>query len=360
MIPLAAFFAFAAASAMWSARPFKFGDISFMELRFNIGSDVASVGLLFAAIAAMMAAAMGLNEAERKLVNVLARVALLVQLVIVSLLAAFEPEALKLFAPLMANSAEGVQNISRNSQIMAVAAPTLALLLAFKQPRVLAFALVISVTVAVVAMLVVREVFGGILALVMMALALAVVELFPKLGFRIIASFIAFIIMFAPLLFGLMVGSADAALADDSASYRAAIWKRVLEVIGEHPVFGAGVGALREINETIPSGVFAGQPLVPNHPHNMPLQLWAETGAVGAILMSAAIVMAGWRLPGPAKLGRAGWRAASIAGGFLAAACVSFDLWNEWWWAVGGFLAVLCVAHLPENGAAGPTSGGKQ
>jgi len=58
--------------------------------------------------------------------------------------------------------------------------------------------------------------------------------------------------------------------------------------------------------------MFAGQFTVPNHPHSMMLQLWAETGAIGAAFLSLAIVLAAWRMPDQRKLGASGLRAAAI------------------------------------------------
>jgi O-antigen ligase len=350
VVVFAAFFAFAASSAMWSPRPFQLSDISFVELRFNISSDVTSVGLLFAAMAVMMAAAQGLDDRARRLVSAFARYALVVQLLVVGLLVVFETQALQLVygdRPID----EGVQNISRNSQILAVSAPTLVLLLAENRPKILAAIMALGVIVSVVAVLALREVFAGLLALIAAGAAIGIVIVFRRNGFRILAIAVALVVLSAPLVFAWLAQGADASLADDTISYRMAIWRRVGDVIAEHPIFGAGLGALREIKETIPSGVFAGQLLVPNHAHNMMLQLWAETGAAGAGLLALAIVLAGWRMPTPSELGAAGWRAAAIAGAFAATASVSFDLWNEWWWAVAGYLAILTVAHTRKQDA---------
>ena len=88
--------------------------------------------------------------------------------------------------------------------------------------------------------------------------------------------------MASPWLFGLVAKGADFATADTSSSYRAAIWGRVITVINEHPITGSGLGVLRTIRERIESGTFTGQFTVPNHPHSMMLELWAETGAIGA------------------------------------------------------------------------------
>jgi hypothetical protein len=75
----------------------------------------------------------------------------------------------------------------------------------------------------------------------------------------------------------------------------------------------------------------------------MVLQLWAETGVIGASLVAAAIVLAAFRMQQPRFLGVAGFLAAALAGQFMAVALASFDLWNDWWWACAGLLAALTV-----------------
>jgi hypothetical protein len=97
------------------------------------------------------------------------------------------------------------------------------------------------------------------------------------------------------------------------------------------------------MREKIPAGEFTGQFYVPNHSHNMILQLWAETGAIGAGLVSIAIIMAAFRMPQPRVLGVAGFLAAALAGQFMAVALVSFDLWNDWWWSCAGLLSAMIV-----------------
>jgi hypothetical protein len=114
-------------------------------------------------------------------------------------------------------------------------------------------------------------------------------------------------------------------------------------VVAENPIAGGGVGVLRTIRDTIEGGGFSGQLVIPNHPHNMVLQLWAETGAIGAVLLASALLLAAFRLPAPSALGASAPRTAMLVGVMGAVGCVSFDLWNEWWWGVGALLAVLVI-----------------
>ncbi|RYG34702.1 MAG: hypothetical protein EON93_07660, partial [Burkholderiales bacterium] len=146
------------------------------------------------------------------------------------------------------------------------------------------------------------------------------------------------------LIFQQIAAGMDASAATNSLQYRQAIWQRVLDLIWQKPWLGSGVGALRMERDVIPSGVFEGQLLIPNHPHNMLLQLWAETGLVGATLAVAVLVLVAWRLPRPDALGPAMPRAAAIIGGFCAS-LISFDLWNEAWWAVFCLLGVLAAVY---------------
>lgn len=273
---------------------------------------------------------------------------LLLQLGVLVLLALFEDRALALFSDFMSASGEGVQNISRNSLILALALPFL--VIGLSEGRTRAHSAVISTVVIALAcfVLVHRGVHAGLLAIAAAALCVLIIRILPQSGFKLIGVLIAILIMSAPWTFGLITQGADYATADDSISYRAAIWQRVIELIQEDPVRGHGLGVLRTIRDPIEAGVFAGELKIPNHSHNMTLQLWAETGAIGAGLLSLAIVLAGWRMASVARIGRSGFRAAALAGGMTAIACVSFDLWNEWWWAVGGLLAVLAVASPRE------------
>jgi O-antigen ligase len=342
---IAAFVAleFAAASARWSPRPINLVDIDLVKGSIAVRFEVLRVGLvlLFAMIVA--SAARTLTPAQARVVVRVTSIALLVQLAVVALLAAFEKQALQLFAPLMQNSGEGIQNISRNGIIMALAAPMLIVGMSRSLSFTRALFVEIAVFVAIIAVLFTRGVNGGIVSIAAGLAAVAVVRLFPRYGFRILGAVLAFIVAAAPLFFEFMTRGADATTATTSAEWRLAIWRRVLDVIAADPIFGQGLGVLRTMQEKIPTGTFAGQLYVPNHAHNMVLQLWAETGAIGASLVAVTLLTAGWRMPQPRSLGVAGFLAAALAGQFMAIALVSFDLWNDWWWAAAGILAAFIV-----------------
>lgn len=344
IIALLAFFVFTGVSVMWSPREQVLVDFDFGAMKFAVRSEMLRVGLQVVALGGLIAAAMRLGEPGRRTVQRIASTAIIAQLLIMVALTLFENQILDMLRPIVPDTGEGVQNISRNSLILAAAAPVLAIGLMQGRSLGAGGGLAFIVLMATAVILAVRGVNAGLLALALAAFCVLVVRFVPRHGFRIIAALFALGIMTAPLVFGFLTQGADFATADDSNSYRLAIWQRVLEIINENPVTGGGLGVLRTVRETIDTGVFAGQFTVPNHPHNMVLQLWAETGAIGAGLLSLTILLAGWRMPDAVKLGPAGLKAAALLGGVIAVAVVSFDLWNDWWWAVGGMLAVLAVA----------------
>lgn len=352
MAALLAFFVFAGISTIWSPRSAPLVDFDFGTMKFAVRSEMLRVGLLFAAVGVLMAAANQFQQAGRRRLAMFANVAMLVQLAVLIPLVLLEEQALRLFSGLMSDSGEGIQNISRNTLIMAVAAPALAIGLGHSRstPVVLAIALFVCGLVAALAYI--RGVNASLLALAAAAACVAIVMLLPRHGFKVIGVLVATLLMVSPWLFAFLTQGADFATADDSNSYRAAIWQRVTDLINEDPIRGHGLGVLRTIEDTIETGVFAGHLMVPNHPHNMALQIWAELGAIGAGLLSVAIMLAGWRMPPADRMGRPAWRAAALAGSMAGVSFVSFDLWNEWWWAVAGLLAILAVAA--------PASGGRE
>lgn len=350
------FLAYAGVSATWSPREIVLLEFDFVAMKFAVRSEMIRLGLLVLAIGGLMAAASRMSEAGRRRLAVVSQAMFLVQIGVLVLLALFENQALELFSGFMPESGEGVQNISRNSLIMALAVPFL--LIGLSEGRARTSAAVIGTVVIALAsfVLVFRGVHAGLLAMAAAAVCMLVIRLMPRSGFKLIGVLIAILIMSAPWTFGFLSQGANFATADDSITYRAAIWQRVIELINEDPLRGHGLGVLRTIREPIAAGVFTGEFTIPNHSHNMTLQLWAETGAIGAGFLSLAIMMAGWRMPPADRMGLSAFRAAALVGSVTSIACVSFDLWNEWWWAVVGLLAVLAVASPREARVQAPAA----
>ena len=126
----------------------------------------------------------------------------------------------------------------------------------------------------------------------------------------------------------------------------------------ERPILGHGIEAASTWRETYashpewlaeivsrgePEYAWSVYPVVPTHPHNMALQIWVETGLVGALLAAATVIAIGWSLPRPRALSpsfRLG--IAGLAGATLSLFSFSYSVWNEAFWAA----IVLAVISL--------------
>ena len=115
-------------------------------------------------------------------------------------------------------------------------------------------------------------------------------------------------------------------------SLRMDYWSHAIDWIGLHPVRGWGLESSRMFG-----------PGIILHPHNVPLQIWLELGAIGAIAAAAFWGVALARLSRPAPSLAAAATAASAAVYLLFG--VNFGVWQEWWLALGALVAMLGVMN---------------
>jgi O-antigen ligase len=153
---------------------------------------------------------------------------------------------------------------------------------------------------------------------------------------RVLAAMLAAIVLLMPFaamqpIFGEIAERRDVSV---SVYHRAAIWQFVAQRIEEKPLLGWGLHASRSMpgaKETIARGA----ELVPLHPHNGPLQLWLELGAIGAILGAALLA---WLARSAASAAQAATLTAMVT-----VASISFGLWQGWWMAAIWLLIGLAV-----------------
>lgn len=131
----------------------------------------------------------------------------------------------------------------------------------------------------------------------------------------------------------------------DSWAIRAEIWRFVCEHIQADPWIGMGLDGARTFEETSTlRGIEFS--LVPLHPHSGTLQIWLETGAVGAGLGALALLAGGWALSQRAVEDRAfAAAAAACIAAIGVTANVSYGAWQEWWVATA-FAAAALVASV--------------
>ncbi|MET8976618.1 O-antigen ligase family protein [Streptomyces sp. NPDC004539] len=148
---------------------------------------------------------------------------------------------------------------------------------------------------------------------------------------------------------GAVRGGLAEALAGPLTPRRIALWREALDLAESHPGLGTGPGSFAELSATA-----AQSPLSDGHPHSAPLQLAAEQGAVGVLLLAVAfawLLHALWRSPRPTPVVlTAGAALTALAALALVGNVLSFTTVS-----VGaGLLAGIATAHPLPQEARGP------
>ncbi|WP_247883618.1 O-antigen ligase family protein [Azospirillum sp. B21] len=148
----------------------------------------------------------------------------------------------------------------------------------------------------------------------------------------------------AALLFSGPLDLDHSGLLFRSAQHRVEIWGHAAERTLRTPVFGQGIDASRSLppEGTVSEFSPIGDSLLPLHPHNAFLQVWLETGAVGAALAMAVLLML---LAATARLDdRAQPFALALFAAALAMGSTAYGIWQPWW--MSGFLAAALMLQL--------------
>lgn len=167
----------------------------------------------------------------------------------------------------------------------------------------------------------------------------------PRFAIVTVTTVLAGWLLAAPFVTPLIF--ADPAFVENlpkSWAIRSEIWRFACERIAEQPWIGRGMDAARSFTEQITVGGETMRAL-PLHPHSASLQVWLETGVVGASLAALALLFGGWGLARAFRDNRA---AAAATTATIAAiglfANVSYGAWQEWLWAVTLTAACLITA----------------
>ena len=124
-----------------------------------------------------------------------------------------------------------------------------------------------------------------------------------------------------------------------SERHRVEIWNFSVERIAEKPLLGWGFDASRYIGEVFFDAGEANPKIVSLHPHNAPLQIVLELGAIGAVIALALLWLIATQLDNLSRRTRECGQAMFIAA--LAIGCVAFGQWQNWWLALIFSVALL-------------------
>lgn len=177
------------------------------------------------------------------------------------------------------------------------------------------------------------------------ALAFALALALPRFAIAAAGLALAAWLLLAPFATLLLLSFADEDALPYSWAARIEIWRYVSAAILEQPWIGHGLDASRVDDGVV---IVHGQSVsaIPLHPHSASLQIWFETGAVGAGLAALGLCAGALAL---ARALHTRPAAAAAATATLAAigviANVSFGVWQEWWNATA-FIAAAFVTAL--------------
>jgi O-antigen ligase len=175
-----------------------------------------------------------------------------------------------------------------------------------------------------------------VVGLVLAPVSALVVWRWPATAPKILAGLVATLFLAMPgLIWGVRRSFDYAALENrlpKTDSLRMDYWSHAIDWLALHPVRGWGLEASRMFG-----------PGIVLHPHNVPLQIWLELGAIGAAAAAAFWGLTFARLSRPAPSLAAAATAASAMVYVLFG--VNFGVWQEWWLALGALVAMLGVMN---------------
>lgn len=205
--------------------------------------------------------------------------------------------------------------------------------------------LAVATAAAVVSILVYAESGAAKLGLAILLLAWILARLLPRLTLAATAIGFAATLLIAPVIGRVADQLLPARLYETTAEShsrdRVDIWLSFGEAIAARPVIGSGFGASSAL-QTHPVAEQVSPPrrllLAVGHPHSAPVQLWADTGAVGAaLLLLAGLLVLRQLATLPAR--ELAPRLALFAAAFVMAS-VGHGAWQGWW------IAALAAATL--------------
>jgi O-antigen ligase len=308
---LAAFVAWVIASSLWSDYP---ESVQAQKL-----AILVPLGLMFAGAASA--------EPTRRLTQAAGAAAFIVLAVLLTIEALWDLPLNRAANPEIPPG-EVVRNVNRAAAVLlAVTWGPAAYLLANGRARAAWAVLAVSGLLALP-----FDLWANVAAFMLGLAAFALAFSAPRLAVMAASGAWALWVLVAPFVTPLVI--ANKGLVDalpESWAQRAGIWNYVCARILEQPWIGHGLDASRAVTDRIEvRGVdMRGVSL---HPHSASLQIWFETGAVGAVLAASALLAGGWAAARAFENNRP---AAAAAAATLASlgviANLSFGAWQEWW-----------------------------
>ncbi|MDG1666199.1 MAG: O-antigen ligase family protein [Hellea sp.] len=175
----------------------------------------------------------------------------------------------------------------------------------------------------------------GTFSVIAVLLSMGLGYIYPRFAPRFFIFISILTIILAPVLayFSFLITEPGLTDLPMSWDHRFRMWGYCWNIISEHPFVGAGFDASRTFNDSFIAKDGRNLSLLSLHPHNLGVQIWTETGLVGAVLASILLLS----LIKPLKKITNNSKSSSAYSGVIVASLTISSLtigaWQLWWWS---------------------------
>jgi O-antigen ligase len=348
MIVFACFLSWCVASAFWSEGThsgvftfdFETGNLAIEAPGFRLALISVVCGFAFFALTRLPEKAMARTKRAAQIgLSVLYFIAIVTTVDFIAMMANPNFGFILKFAQKVSDSQDFLQNLMRAMNLAVMTFPLFLALMPGKNRLLRLIAALIAIPAGL--FLSIRlDAQAATLAIAGVTVVSLFALKFGRLTYRLLGWVTASLIMGMPLLIsGILKLAGNMQTSDLPLSFTSRLesYGYVLGRIHDRWLTGWGVEASKGWKDTMKvtvNSVTVDYRIVPGHPHNMGLHVWAETGITGAVLLSAFAILLGERL----YRHGADIRSSNIAGAAiwtasLVYAVLSYSLWNDAFWA---------------------------
>ena len=197
----------------------------------------------------------------------------------------------------------------------------------------------LTVSVIIVSLIIFASILNhlaiGTFSVIAVLLSMGLGYIYPRFAPRFFIFISILTIILAPVLayFSFLITEPGLTDLPMSWDHRFRMWGYCWNIISEHPFVGAGFDASRTFNDSFIAKDGRNLSLLSLHPHNLGVQIWTETGLVGAVLASILLLS----LIKPLKKITNNSKSSSAYSGVIVASLTISSLtigaWQLWWWS---------------------------
>ncbi len=192
--------------------------------------------------------------------------------------------------------------------------------------------------------------FAGVLAMLSGCILFAAGYRWPRSTILIATLGFLIMLLMAPMIMPVFAAPLDGMDLPLSWEWRVKMWPYTGSLINVHPLMGWGLDASRTFSGDHFELRGFSLPYLVNHPHNLGLQVWLETGLIGALILSIALALFGLRIGSARYLSAVqGAAISATAGVYLVFFSITYGAWQDWSWASIAWVAGLLVLIAPSK-----------